>query len=98
MEKRIICVIGIERSESNFLLHIQGSAHSLGLTGEVFTREDGSIKVIAEGEEESLEKFVKKVQSGHSLFGMFTTVDNFFVKWEDRTGEYTDFTIKDTKY
>ena len=53
MEKRIICVIGIERSESNFLLHIQGSAHSLGLTGEVFTREYGSIKVIAEGEEES---------------------------------------------
>ena len=55
-------------------------------------------KIIAEGEEEALEKFAKKMQRGHSLFGMFTTVDNFFVKWEEPTGEFNEFSIKDTKY
>ena len=98
MQKRIECVVGIERSESNFMLHIYENARMHGLTGEVFTRDDGSIKIIAEGEEEALEKFAKKMQRGHSLFGMFTTVDNFFVKWEEPTGEFNEFSIKDTKY
>ena len=97
MQKRIECVVGLERSESNFMLHIYDNAIMHNITGEVFAREDGSIKVIAEGEEEDLSRFAKRIQKGHSLFGIFTTVDNFFVKWEEPTGEFTEFTIKDTK-
>ena len=97
MKKRIICVIGVERSESNFLLHIKESAQALGLLGVVFARDDGSIKIIAEGDEETLAKFTKKAGQGHSLLNLFTTIDNFFVKWEEPTGEYTDFQIQNAK-
>ena len=98
MLKRIICVIGVERSESNFSLHVKESAEALGLRGIVFARPDGSIKIIAEGDEEALSKFVKKAGRSYSLFNMFTTIDNFFVKWDAPTGEYTDFRILDNKY
>ena len=64
-------------------------ARKLKLTGNVLNNKDGSVSVIAEGEEESLHEFVPQLQKGSLL----AHVENVTVRWDDATGEFTNFVI-----
>jgi len=55
----------------------------------VFTKDDGSIKVVAEGEDGDLTKFTKRLEK--SFF--FSSIENFYVNWHDSTKEFQDFSI-----
>lgn len=73
--------IGISGSiwNSSSFNWIDRLAIRLSINASVFTKSDGSIRVIAEGEEQTLEVFAKKIH--HS--GIFSRIENFFVKWND---------------
>ena len=64
-------------------------AVKFGLNGIVYFREDGSIKVIAEGEEEDLEKLESTLDYDNFPF----RIENFSLTWHKPTGEFQDFTV-----
>ena len=72
---------GIGGKGLNFsdLLKIKHQAENLGLVGSVFFKEDGSIKVIAEGADDSLKEFAKELKPGH----FFSTIENFYIIWSE---------------
>jgi len=69
---------------------VQDSARELGINGYVENLEDGTVKIVCEGEEPKIEKFIRdiKVKKG------FTDVSDVSVKYEEPTGEFKLFKIK----
>ncbi len=93
MIKRIECSVSAERVGYNYLLWISKLAINLGIKGNACIRNDGSIGIIAEADDEVLASFIEKVKRGHPIFHMFVTIDNFFVKWHEPKNDYTDFSV-----
>lgn len=89
MVKRIESGIAGKGLGFDYLSSIKAMAIDLGLKGTVFTKEDGSIKVIAEGEDINLTKFAKKLERNF----FFSQIENFYVIWHDSTKEFKDFSI-----
>jgi acylphosphatase len=73
----------------DYLSRIKDQALKLGLVGTVFVKEDGSIKVIAEGIDVDLEKFAKTLEPSR----FFSTVENFYILWKESDIKYKDFSI-----
>ena len=69
---------------------VQDSARELGINGYVENLEDGTVKIVCEGEEPKIEEFIRdiKVKKG------FTDVSDVSVKYEEPTGEFKLFKIK----
>ena len=65
-------------------------ARSLGIVGEVWNEEDGSVRLIAEGEEDALIAYIEKLKRGSAL----SHVERVAVDWKDATGQHSSFTIK----
>lgn len=89
MIKRIEAGLSEKSLDFDFLIGIKENAVRLGLVGKVFTKEDGSIKFIAEGEEEDLAEFAEKFEKGNFLH----LVENFYVVWKEPLKEFDTFTI-----
>ncbi|OGF58230.1 hypothetical protein A3B05_00740 [Candidatus Giovannonibacteria bacterium RIFCSPLOWO2_01_FULL_43_160] len=64
-------------------------ARGLGLTGFVKNDADGSVKVVAEGDEDVLKQFIELLREGP----LFAKVENIMVDWEEPTFEFTSFEI-----
>lgn len=80
-----------------YLIWIYNHAIKLGLKGIAFFKKDGSIKVVAEGGEENLLIFVKKLRRGHKSFFLFLSpIENFSVSWHEARNEFDDFSISET--
>ena len=67
----------------------QREAKRLGITGWVRNRNDASIEILAEGEEDSIKEIVSWAHHGPSA-ARVETVD---VRYRSYTGEYSDFRI-----
>ena len=67
----------------------QRHGKSLGLVGEVKNTENGTVIVVAEGEEESLKKYLEELKKGPP----FAKVLRIGEKWTEPTGEYIKFKI-----
>ena len=82
---------GIAGRGLNFrnLYSFKNSAIKLRINGTVSFKDDGSVKVIAEGEEVNLIKFVKSLEK--ELF--FSSTENFYVLWRESTRAFKDFSI-----
>ena len=65
-------------------------ARGLGLTGEVENLPDGTVRVIAEGEREALEKYIRKLWKG----SIMSRVDHVAVEWKPATGAFSSFSIR----
>ena len=90
MAKRIhAVVIGLVQAVS-FRLFTSMEANTLGLKGFVRNLEDGSVEVVAEGEEETLKKLLELVSQGPSA----AKVDDVKVEWAEAKGEFNDFLIR----
>ena len=87
MLKRVESGVSGKGLGPDFLEGVRDLALSYGLVGIAFTRDDGSIKVIAEGEEKKLEKFVKKLHKRQ----FFSSIENTYALWREPTGEFQDF-------
>ena len=64
-------------------------AKRLNLTGWVRNESDGRVKIVAEGEEEQLEKLIEWIKQGPRL----AKVDKIEVKWDKEQREFEDFEI-----
>jgi len=69
--------------------HTRRWAVSLGLSGWVKNLPDGRVEVLGEGEKESLEALVAKLNQGPPS----ASVENVTVTWEDFRGEFCDFRV-----
>jgi len=69
----------------------QREARRLGLTGWVKNRTDGSIEMLAEGEEEAVKELSSWAYHGPSA----ARVDHVDVRWRGYTGEFYEFAILD---
>lgn len=98
MIERIECRISGERLGYDYTHWISRTANKMGIAGVAFLDNDGSIKVIAEGDDTKLEKFAKRIQTGHPIFHMFVSVTNFSVLWHKATGEYQDFSVLEKSF
>jgi acylphosphatase len=89
MKKRIISQVAGRVQMVMYRDFTTRRARSLGLVGSVKNMQDGSVLVIAEGEESILLVFIEALKKG----SLFARVDRVSVEWKDATGEFVDFTI-----
>jgi len=78
--------------------HVQGvglrysvyqKAVSLGIAGYAENLYDGSVEVVAEGEEENIKELINFIKTGLR----WARVDNVEENWSNYKGEYKDFRI-----
>lgn len=74
----------------NFRYETLYRAKSLGLTGWVMNRSDGSVEAVFEGEKDDVESMVGWCHEGPSG-AIVRSVD---VEWRDWTGDFRDFDIR----
>ena len=74
-----------------FRASTQREARRLGLSGWVKNRPDGSVEILAEGEETPIRELYGWAQRGPSA----ARVDRVETRWRSFTGEYPDFRIVD---
>lgn len=89
MQKRIECSVSGRVQMVMYRDFATRNARSLGLTGMVKNMPDGTVSVIAEGEESSLTLFIEKLKIGSIL----AHVEHVAFSWGDATGTFTDFHI-----
>ena len=89
MKRRVECVVTGRVQMVMYRDFTARSARKLGLVGTVRNCADGSVSVIAEGEESLLLEFLLLLKNGSAL----SVVEDVTVEWRDATGEYTTFTI-----
>jgi acylphosphatase len=65
-------------------------AQKLGLVGWAMNESDGTVKVVVEGEEEKLKKFIKWCYNGP----MLARVDKIDINWQEATSQFENFEIK----
>lgn len=68
----------------------QRRACALGLSGIVENRSDGSVKVIAQGNEDKLKQLIAELRKGSLL----SRVDDVAVLWRKPQTRFTDFVIR----
>ena len=79
----------------DYLLWINRQAVRLGLKGITFFKNDGSIRVIAEGEEVNLNRFVNKLQHGPYFFSFFSPIEDLSITLHEPKNEFKDFSISE---
>ena len=72
-----------------FRSHTQDMAFTLGLTGWVKNRRDGSVEAVFEGEKTKVEQMIQWCHRGPSE----ARVKEVHLVWEDTTGEFKDFSV-----
>lgn len=88
MWKRIESGVSAKTLSNEYLISVKDYGLELGLVGMVFFRNDGSVKIVAEGEEEVLEEFTNELKKGNDF-----PIENFFTVWEKPNHQYQDFII-----
>ncbi len=89
--KRAIIIVKGRVQKVGYRDLVADRAMDLGVVGFVENQPDRTVKIIAEGEEEILEEFVKKAQPEDDPLIRITQVD---VEYEKATGEFEFFEIK----
>jgi acylphosphatase len=97
MRKCVDCLISGRNLQYRDLIWINRLANSLSLKGTTFFKNDGSIKIVVEGEEEDLLFFIKKVKNGRFFLSIFSTIENFSTVWTYPKNEFDNFAISEPK-
>ena len=74
-----------------FRASAQREARRLGLNGWVRNRNDGSVEILAEGEETSIRELYSWAQKGPGA----ARVDRVDTRWRSYTGDFSEFRIVD---
>ena len=89
MQKRLECKVRGRVQMVMYRDFTMRKARKLGLVGTVKNNIDGTVSVVAEGEEESLHEFIPLLMKGSLL----ARVDAVSVIWKDATNKFTQFVI-----
>jgi acylphosphatase len=76
------------RESIGFRFSIERFATAYPVTGYVKNLSDGRVELVAEGEEDSLKKFLRSVHEDQDMF-----IDHYSVNWLPATGEFDRFRI-----
>jgi acylphosphatase len=87
--KRVVLVIRGRVQGVFFRAATQREARRLGVTGWVKNRTDGSVEVLAEGDEDAIKEMTMWANHGPSA----ARVDHVDVRWRGYTGEFPEFSI-----
>ncbi len=87
--KRVILKIYGEVQGVSFRWQTKDIVDALGLVGWVRNETDGTVKVVVEGEEEGLKKFLEKCYTVSSA-----RVEKIEAEWQEATGEFGKVSIK----
>ena len=90
MSKRVNIIVSGWVQGVFFRYTTRRKAQALNLTGWVKNESDGTVKIVAEGQEEDLQALVKWCYNGIKL----AKVEKVDIKWEEATGEFNQFEIK----
>lgn len=90
MAKQVHCVVRGRVQGVFFRASAQREAKRLGLTGWVRNLSDGSVEIVAEGEDERVRELLQWAQHGPSA----ARVDRVDTRWRSYTGEFADFRIE----
>ena len=88
-QKRVVLVVRGRVQGVFFRAATQREARRLGVTGWVKNRNDGTVEVLAEGEEDAIKEFTSWANHGPSA----ARVDAVDVRWRGYTGEFPEFSI-----
>lgn len=89
MQKEIECIIRGRVQMVMFRDFTARAARGLELVGAVKNLSDGTVQVIAQGEEDALTKLIEKLHAGPTL----ARVDAVSVKWREPVHSFTTFSI-----
>ena len=89
MKKEIECTITGKVQMVMFRDFAQRKARALNLSGTVENGEDGSVRVVAQGDEESLRTFIEHLHKGPFL----ARVARVVVSWKEPVEAFKDFKI-----
>ena len=89
MEKRAEIVVRGRVQGVFFRQKTKKKADKLGLFGWVRNEEDGSVKILAEGEEEKIKELIKWLRVGPR----FARVDEVKINWQSAQEEFSQFDI-----
>ena len=89
MNQRLTCTVHGKVQGINYRDFVNDTAIDAGLTGTVQNLPDGTVEVIAEGEEAVLQDFLKVLPGGYSP----AKVERVDARWAGATGEFTRFRI-----
>ncbi len=90
MQKRIECLVTGRVQMVMYRDFVTRSAKKLGVVGEVWNNKDGTVSVIAEGDEEVIALFVNRLERGSLL----ARVEGVEVLLFPAKNSYTNFTIR----
>ena len=88
-QKRIHLVIRGRVQGVYFRAATQREARRLGITGWIKNRPDGSIELVAEGDEDAIKELTNWTSHGPST----ARVDHVDTRWRGYTGEFPEFQI-----
>lgn len=89
MEKRLVCMVKGRVQMVMFRDFTQRIAQKLKITGTVENNSDGSVSVVAQGEERVLKEFIEDLRRG----SLFSRVDSVDVVWSEPLGKFKSFDI-----
>lgn len=90
MKKRIIVKVFGEVQGVFFRVGVREKAEELRLVGWVRNVADGTVEILAEGEEGNLKKLISYCKEGPR----FAKVERVEVEWEEASGEFGEFMIR----
>jgi len=76
-----------------FRANTVSAAKGLGLVGLVRNKRDGSVEIVAEGNQDKLIELLEWCKDGGPVSAKVEKVEH---RWEEPSGEFTDFTAKET--
>ena len=85
--KRITVIVSGRIQDVGYRAKVVGIAKELGLTGYVQNLEDGRVKMVAEGEEGVLDRFLDAIRIKNTLIN----VGGVEIEYSGATGEYANF-------
>lgn len=89
MKKRIECTITGKVQMVMYRDFTRRNARGLDITGTVQNKENGSVFVVAEGEEDKLHEFITRLHRGPFL----ARVRDVRVEWDEAQNQFNDFKI-----
>mgnify|MGYP003395876455 FL=1 len=92
MNKRIECTVSGRVQMVMYRDFVTRSARKLGIVGEVWNERDGTVRIVAEGDEERLNLLIKLLHKGSLL----ARVEAVTVDWKEQSQTYHSFTIRYT--
>ena len=72
---------------------VQRKAQNLNISGTVKNQPDGSVEVVAQGEEKNLHKLLELLHKGPMITRIINRVDNIKAEWSQPIESFYDFKI-----